>query len=187
MTGVTVLAPVMSPARGSTNRCLPHVERCRSSEGEQSLRLSPAQAKSGRFQDHGWVWRARSLSVRLRIRPITRRLEAMKPCSACVHPDRAVIDSELLEGVSLRTVAGRHGLSTTAVHRHRTQHLEGAIIGDIIAPDPVAFELGGYMAWARWTGSDWEDLGPVRPADLLELRGRRLGGQRVYRFRRARS
>ena len=55
----------------------------------------------------------------------------MRPCSACVHPDRVVIDAELQQRVSLRTVAGRHGLSTTAVHRHQTQHLEGAIIGDV--------------------------------------------------------
>ena len=123
----------------------------------------------------------------LRIRPITRRLEAMKPCSACIHPDRVVIDAELQQRVSLRTVAGRHGLSTTAVHRHQTQHLDGAILGDVVGPDPVAFELGGYQGWARWAGSDWEDLGPVRPPDLVELRGRRLGGQRVYRFRRGRA
>ena len=35
-------------------------------------------------------------------------------CKTCAHPERAAIDAELLRGVSLRTVGGRHGISSSA-------------------------------------------------------------------------
>ncbi|MDE0228290.1 MAG: hypothetical protein OXJ62_05480, partial [Spirochaetaceae bacterium] len=36
-------------------------------------------------------------------------------CKTCAHPDRAAIDAELLQGVSLRTVGGRYGISSSAL------------------------------------------------------------------------
>ena len=38
----------------------------------------------------------------------------MRRCTVCVHPGRATIDAEMLQGISYPTVAGHHGLSTTA-------------------------------------------------------------------------
>ena len=40
-------------------------------------------------------------------------------CSICGHPEREGIDRALIEEVSFRNIAGRFGVSCTAVHRHR--------------------------------------------------------------------
>ena len=50
-------------------------------------------------------------------------LPVARPCSVCNHPDRGQVEAELLQGISLRTVGGRHGLSSSALQRHRTTHM----------------------------------------------------------------
>ena len=40
-------------------------------------------------------------------------------CTICTHAARVTIEAELAEGRSLRDVAGAHGVSVTALHRHR--------------------------------------------------------------------
>jgi hypothetical protein len=49
------------------------------------------------------------------------------PCTVCVHPGRAEIDSALVSGTSNRNVAERYGLKTTSVFRHRTSHIPKAL------------------------------------------------------------
>jgi hypothetical protein len=45
-------------------------------------------------------------------------------CSVCIHPKRAEVDRLLLtNGDSFRNIAERFGTSTTALHRHKTDHL----------------------------------------------------------------
>jgi hypothetical protein len=46
-----------------------------------------------------------------------------RACTACRHPDRAGIDETLLAGRPYRDVAGRAGLSKSAVARHVTRCL----------------------------------------------------------------
>ena len=118
-------------------------------------------------------------------------------CKICVHPDRAVIDTALLQGVSLRTVAGRHGLSATALHRHRRRHVTEPTVGDILAPDNI-----GHF-WREWDGTKWQRIASPRREHLKEVQGRpvdirwRTGWndygitsspcRKVYRRRRART
>ena len=123
---------------------------------------------------------------------------AKRRCKICAHPDRAAIDTALLQGVSLRTVAGRHGLSSTALHRHRRWHMTEPSVGDILAPDNV---VGTF--WREWDGTKWQRIASPRREHLKEVQGRpvdirwRTGWndygitsspcRKVYRRRRART
>ena len=87
----------------------------------------------------------------------------MRRCTACVHPDRAAIDNALADGVSLRTVAGRHGLSASAVHRHQSRHLDQPTVGEIR-------QAGEWEEWQQWDGRRWVDIKmPNIVDDLIEL------------------
>ena len=90
----------------------------------------------------------------------------MRPCATCTHPDRAAIEAELLRGVSLRTVAGRHGISSTALHRHRCRHMTEPSVGDILAPD----DKGDF--WRAWNGTQWQRIEAPRFEHLKEVLGR---------------
>ena len=73
----------------------------------------------------------------------------MRPCTTCAHRDRRQIDAELLQGISLRTVASRHGLSASALHRHRAAHVDAPTVGDLLEPDDHG------RTWCRWDGMAW--------------------------------
>jgi len=50
-------------------------------------------------------------------------------CTICSHPQRAAIDKALVTGgATFRNIAQRWGLSTTAVFRHRAEHLPAALL-----------------------------------------------------------
>lgn len=104
------------------------------------------------------------------------------------------MDAELLQGVSLRTVASRHGLSASALHRHRAAHVDAPTVGDLLEPDDYG------RSWCRWDGTAWQPSPMPRPQDLVELRGRpekyRVAfwldahgayTRRTYRLRKSRS
>lgn len=124
-----------------------------------------------------------------------RKAYPKRRCKTCAHPDRAAIDAELLQGVSLRTVGGRHGISSSALHRHRSRCVKEPTKGDILAPDDKG------DAWREWDGTEWQRIAAPRRSHLREVRGRpndvswRKGWshdnnfafcRRVYRRRRAR-
>ena len=44
-------------------------------------------------------------------------------CTVCDHPQRKQIDRALVSGESLTKLAQTHGLSTSAIFRHRKEHL----------------------------------------------------------------
>ena len=44
-------------------------------------------------------------------------------CSICRHERRKMIDGELIEGVPLRDIARRYGVSKDALARHKSEHL----------------------------------------------------------------
>jgi AcrR family transcriptional regulator len=44
-------------------------------------------------------------------------------CSICVHPERDVIETDLVSGATTRDIAGRFGVSRSAVSRHGGAHL----------------------------------------------------------------
>jgi hypothetical protein len=50
-------------------------------------------------------------------------------CATCSHAEREAIDRALAAGnPSLRQLAARYGISTSALHRHRSKHLPGALV-----------------------------------------------------------
>ena len=53
-------------------------------------------------------------------------METMKMprrCTVCDHEARASIDAVLISGAALRDIAGRHGVSKSALERHKAGHL----------------------------------------------------------------
>jgi hypothetical protein len=44
-------------------------------------------------------------------------------CQVCYHPERAAIDSGLLEGTPAARIAKRYGLTDDCMERHRSRHL----------------------------------------------------------------
>ncbi len=47
-----------------------------------------------------------------------------RKCTICIHPEREAIDKALLDvSISLEEIAHAHGLSVSAVLRHKTSHL----------------------------------------------------------------
>ena len=91
----------------------------------------------------------------------------MKRCSICAHPNREAIEAELLGGVlSLRTIAARHDLSASALHRHRSEHMDHPTVGDLLEP---ADQLD---AWRRYDGTEWQPCSTPKAEDLTELRCR---------------
>jgi hypothetical protein len=51
-----------------------------------------------------------------------------RSCSICQHDSLDAIESSLIHGEPLRSIAGRHRLSATALHRHKTAHLPTALV-----------------------------------------------------------
>jgi hypothetical protein len=63
-------------------------------------------------------------------------------CSICTHPHRPAIDAALVDGTSLRDIAGRFpGISKSAVSRHR-QHVADTIA---VAQQALQIEHGGSL------------------------------------------
>jgi len=63
-------------------------------------------------------------------------------CSICGRPDRSTIDAALVDGVSLRDIAGRFpGLSKSAISRHR-QHVAETIA---VARQAQQIDHGGSL------------------------------------------
>ena len=98
-------------------------------------------------------------------------------CSICVHPERDVIETDLVSGATTRDIAGRFGVSRSAVFRHCGSQATGrhnvALAGikelrgilefaakmSTVAPEPVTIQLSS------------EDGTPVdRPLRVIEAK-----------------
>ena len=51
-----------------------------------------------------------------------------RTCTACAHQERHAIDTALVAGGAYRDIAGRYGLSKSAVERHQAEHLPAALV-----------------------------------------------------------
>lgn len=51
-----------------------------------------------------------------------------RTCTICGHPERAAIDDALVSGAPLRNIAERFRVSTTALFRHRSDHLPRTLL-----------------------------------------------------------
>lgn len=90
----------------------------------------------------------------------------MRRCTVCFHPDRAAIDVDLLQGISLRTIAGRYKISPSALYRHRRRHMAAPTVGDILEPA----DQGDI--WREWDGAKWLPIDRQRLEHLVEVKGR---------------
>ena len=77
-------------------------------------------------------------------------------CSICLHADRESIDSSLIRGEPLRSIAARHGLSATALHRHKNAHLPKAL---------ARVHERAMDAWAYRHGIQLEFIRPRKPIE----------------------
>lgn len=48
-------------------------------------------------------------------------------CTICNHPDRREIDEQIVAGTPVRDIAGRFGISKSAVYRHKKNHLPSSL------------------------------------------------------------
>ena len=46
-----------------------------------------------------------------------------RTCTICKHPERGIIEDALLAGTPFRNIAKRSGISITALHRHKHDHM----------------------------------------------------------------
>jgi hypothetical protein len=94
-----------------------------------------------------------------------------RPCTVCENPRRAEIEAALAGGVSIRGVAGKHGIGVSALHRHVHAHMA------LPAKPPAAIAPAPAPADAA--------AGASEPDPLVEARG--LLGRDRYALLRARQ
>lgn len=109
-------------------------------------------------------------------------------CLTCRHEAREAIDGALVAGEPLRNIAEHHGLSTTALHRHKRGHLSTTLVkaaedselahgGKLL--DQVQSLVGkalGSLERAEGKGDERAVQGAIREArHSLELVGRITG------------
>ncbi len=112
----------------------------------------------------------------------------MPLCKACAHRQRADIDRELVEGSSLRDVAGQYNLSKSSLERHKAAHLPSTLTmaheaAEASRADELLAEVEGLRAkaynllLAAEAKADLKTalLGVRETRGCLELLGKLLG------------
>ncbi|MEW6365192.1 MAG: hypothetical protein AB1714_11225 [Acidobacteriota bacterium] len=66
-------------------------------------------------------------------------------CTVCKHPQLTEINTALVEGGTIRNVAKQYGLSPTAVYRHKSEHIKGALARAADARDLARGKDGGDL------------------------------------------
>ncbi|MBZ5588138.1 MAG: hypothetical protein LAO05_06205 [Acidobacteriia bacterium] len=64
-------------------------------------------------------------------------------CLACQHPKRAALDAALAAGDTLSFLSAKFGISRSAIHRHKTQHLLEAIAAEV--PTAAVEAWNGFL------------------------------------------
>ena len=109
-------------------------------------------------------------------------------CTICRHEGREAIDRALLGGETLRNIAERYGVSTTALHRHKARDISKALVraaeAQEIAHDRDLLErvrdlvesAHGILATAEARGDHRTALAAIREVrGTLELLGKITG------------
>ncbi len=65
-----------------------------------------------------------------------------RPCTVCTHPDHETIDRDLLSGTPYRAVGKRYGVGTSAVFRHKRDHITQLIAQAVEARGVRDLEYG---------------------------------------------
>ena len=99
-------------------------------------------------------------------------------CSICVHPERDIIETDLVSGATTRDIAGRFAVSRSAVSRHRGAHLPievttAAVTRDIERGQALSDRLEELYGRAEAILEQAEAAGRhnVALAGIKELRG----------------
>ncbi len=111
-----------------------------------------------------------------------------RTCTICTHPERPAIDHALLNGGAFRHIAAQTGTSTTALQRHKADHLPALMARskeaeEIGHADDLVREVGSLRAramslllMAETAGDVLAANGSIREARAcLELQAKLLG------------
>ena len=124
------------------------------------------------------VWRSQQDRVAFKCKK--RGAIVMPPkCTICIHPEREQIDRDLLAGVSLRNIAERCSVSTTALHRHKNGgHIARALtqareVEEVARADTLLDQVHALLDKARSLTDQAEVAGDLRTAlaGIREVRG----------------
>ena len=115
-------------------------------------------------------------------------------CTVCRNEARETVDQAFVAGEPLRNIAERTGLSTTALHRHKTDHLSATLVKASVAQDEahgsrlleqvkgLVDEAMASIERSKEAGKEKDVLGGIREArHSLELTGRITGELRESR------
>ena len=99
-------------------------------------------------------------------------------CTICDHEGRASIDAALISGAPLRDIAGRHGVSKSALERHKAGHLPAHLAkareaGEVVRADDLLSQVRYLQDRTLAILTTSEDAGELRTAlaAIREARG----------------
>ena len=99
-------------------------------------------------------------------------------CTICDHEGRASIDAALISGAPLRDIAGRHGVSKSALERHKAGHLPAHLAkareaGEVARADDLLSQVRHLQDRSLAILTASEDAGELRTAlaAIREARG----------------
>ncbi len=95
-------------------------------------------------------------------------------CTICAHDQREAIDQALVSGESFRYVAERFGTSSTALHRHKAEHVPATLAKaqeaqEVAQADSLLEQMQALQAKALTILAKAEQAGDLRTA-LLAIR-----------------
>ena len=109
-------------------------------------------------------------------------------CTVCDHADRVAIDGALVKGEPFRHIAARWAVSTTALQRHKTDHIPAALstakaATQVANADDLLMQLGalrskalGLLMKAEAAGDYRTALAGIREArSCIEVMARMMG------------
>lgn len=112
----------------------------------------------------------------------------MPSCTICTHNQRQEIEAASLNGASERTIAKQYGVTSAAVHRHKSKHLPEAMVKsqqarEAARADDLLAKVRDLEAEARRIGGKAEASGDYRTAisavrelvRIVELQARLIG------------
>jgi hypothetical protein len=99
-------------------------------------------------------------------------------CTVCDHEERASIDAALVSGTPLRDIAGQHGVSKSALERHKAGHLPAHLAkakeaGEVARADDLLSQVRHLQDRTLAILTTSEDAGELRTAlaAIREARG----------------
>jgi hypothetical protein len=103
-----------------------------------------------------------------------------RPCSICIHKDRADIEEAFLAGNSYRNIAERFSLSSAGIHRHKKHIVETLALSqearDMVRADGLLLQVQDLQARTRNILDAAEDAKDLRTA-LVAIREARRNAE----------